>query len=251
MTASVRLFISYRQAEAATVAGQLFHALAERGFAPFLDRFCSQPGDDFLDLIREELADKACLISLETAGIGQSLYCRQEVATAVSRRMGLIAVDLPGSVQTFNVIQKRFDATACLAGPQGGLTATDVKRIVDEIERHYAHEASRRPRWQDSNLYHAIMAAGLQHAAEGLGRYVVRSARGDRVVAMSPGLPQSDLFIDVEARRDALGLAGSAIFGPLAAAGSIRQSEIRWLSRKSRVDSHDEGVLFRYVDRLR
>jgi hypothetical protein len=124
VTSSVRLFISYRQQDAATFAGQLFHELAERGFEPFLDRFCSSP-----DAIREELADKACLLSLETADIGRSLYCRQEVATAVSRCMGLIAIDCPGSKQTFNVIQKRIDATQVKLGPDGRLQQPDMDQV--------------------------------------------------------------------------------------------------------------------------
>jgi hypothetical protein len=250
VTSSVRLFISYRQQDAATVAGQLFHALAERGFEPFLDRFCSRPGDDFVDLIREELADKACLVSLETPNIGRSLYCRQEVATAVSRRMGLIAVDLPGSKQTFNVIQKRIDASRLKLGGDGQLPQADAKRIVDEIEAYYPHEAARRPRWQDTNLHTALSATALRFSAEGLGRYIVHGAR-ERVLAMSASIPDTDLFIEVEERRDPRGAnRRAAVFGPLSAARSNRYRMISWLAQKSGVDARDEGQLMRYINRL-
>jgi hypothetical protein len=251
VTSSVRLFVSYRHSEAATVAGQLFHTLAERGFEPFLDRFCSGPGDDFVDLIREELADKACLVSLETAGIRHSLYCRQEVATAVSRRMGLIAVDLPGSMQIFKVIQKRVDASKAELGIAGELSNQDVRNIVDEIERHYPHEAVRRPRWQDNTLNHAIAGAGLRASPQGLGCYVVHGRTGDQLVVMSAGLPQADHFIDIEEQRKQLKSAGSAVFGPLSAARGNRYREVSWLASKSGVAAQDEGRLLRYVNRLR
>jgi hypothetical protein len=253
VTSSVRLFISYRHRDAATIAGQLFHGLAERGFEPFLDRFSSRPGDDFVDLIREELADKACLLSLETRHIGRSLYCRQEVATAVSRRMGLIAVDLPGSKQTFNVIQKRIDASGASLGSRGELGSNEVARIVAEVEAYYPHEAARRPRWQDVNLHNALMGAGVRFSAQGLGRYVVHAGRGaDHILAMSAGLPDTELFIEVEDRRNQLGTnQKAAIFGPLSAARTNRYREIGWLARKSDVAAQDEGRLMRYVKHIR
>jgi hypothetical protein len=224
VTSSVRFFISYRRQDAATIAGQLFHALAARGFEPFLDRFCSQPGDDFVDLIREELADKACLLSLETPNIGQSLYCRQEVATAIARRMGLIAIDLPGSQRIFNVIQKRIDLTGARL-QNGQLDQPDVDRVVTDVEAYYPHEAARRPRWQDGNLHQTLLATKLSFSAEGLGRYSVK-AKQDCVVAMSATIPDTDLFIEVEEWRDPCGANRRAtVFGPLSAARSNRVSQ--------------------------
>jgi TIR domain len=253
VASSVRIFISYRHLEAATIAGQLFHELAERSFEPFLDRFCSEPGDDFVTLVREELADKALLLSLETPNIHDSLYCRQEVATAVSRRMGLIALDLPGSKQTFRVIQKRIDATGVTIGPDGKIPERKLKQIVDTIAEIFPHEAARRLRWQDLNLYNALVAARVPFAPEGLGRYLVRSRRTgrERILAMTATLPETDLFIDVEERRDqAGGACGAAIFGPVSAARTSRYREIGWLAKRSGVDAHDEGRLMRYARRL-
>jgi hypothetical protein len=249
---SMSVFISYRHVEAAPIAGQLFHKMAERGFEPFLDRFCNKPGDDFVDLIREELADKACLVSLETPHIRRSLYCRQEVATAVSRRMGLIAVDLPGSQRTFSVIAKRINATKDHIGADGTLPPTAIERIVDEFQRHFPHEVARRPRWQDQNLYDSLVAAGLSFSAEGLGRYLARGRRGTQwVLAMSATLPNTDLFIEIEERRDPSGANRSAaIFGPVSAARTNLYGRIDWLAQKSGVRAHDEGRLMRYIRRL-
>ena len=250
IVASVSLFISYRHADAKVVAGQLFHALAERGFAPFLDRFSSQPGDDFLELIQEELADKACLVSLETSDIGQSLYCRQEVAVAVARRMGMIAVDLPGSVGTFPAIANRINATGYGRRADGGLADADVQQIAGDIEQLYPHEAVRRPRWQDDTLAHAVMAAHLPLTSDGLGRYVVSGPSNRHLLAMSPLLPGAGLFIDVEERRTALSVRDALIFGPLTAARTNRHRQIHWLSTKSGIDAHDEGNLMRSVATL-
>jgi hypothetical protein len=49
----------------------------------------------------------------------------------------LQAIDLPGSKQTFNVIQKRIDATPVKLGPDGRLQQPDMKRIVDQVEAYY------------------------------------------------------------------------------------------------------------------
>jgi hypothetical protein len=250
VASSVRIFISYRHADAATIAGQFFHALCARGFEPFLDRFNSRPGDDFMTLVREQLADKALLLSLETQEIRRSLYCRQEVATAVSRQMGLIAVDLPGSKQTFHVIQKRIDAGGIAIGADGKVPEGDLTWIIDEIERLYPHEVARRPRWQDRNLHEALVASGVSFVPEALGRYLAHPRRGtqDRLLAMTATLPGPDLFIEVEERRGAA--RGATIFGPLSAARSNRYREIGWLAKKSGVDARDEGRLMRYIRRL-
>jgi len=249
---SIRIFISYRHAEAATVAGQFFHALAARGFEPFLDRFNSRPGDDFVALVREELADKALLLSLETPGIKQSLYCRQEVATAVSRRMGLIAVDLPNSKQTFSVIQKRIDATGVTFDADGRMQSHDLTQIVDQIEAIFPHEVARRPRWQDRNLHSALVAAGVSFTPKGLGRYLVHPRRSnEQILAMTATLPNTNLFIEVEDRRNEVGSGcGAAMFGPVSAARSSRYREIGWLAKRSGVEAYDEGRLMRYVRRI-
>ena len=249
---SARVFISYRHAEAATVAGQIFHALAARGFEPFLDRFNSRPGDDFVALVQEELADKALLLSLETPDIRKSLYCRQEVATAVSRRMGLIAVDFPGSKKTFRVIQKRVDATGMTIGTGCQLQRADLKQVVDQIEKIFPHEVARRPRWQDNNLHSALIAASVSFTAQGLGRYQIHPRSGnDRILAMTATLPNTELFIEIEDRRNPAGANyDAAIFGPLSAARSSRHRKIGWLADRSGVDAQDEGRLMRYVRRI-
>src|SRR5262249_30065088 len=145
--------------------------------------------------------------------------------------------------QTFNVIQKRIDATGLRLGARGEFLPRDVKYIVDRVEQYYPHEAARRPRWQDVNLYSALMGAKLRFSAEGLGRYVVHPRRGnDQVLAMSAGLPDTALFIEIEERRKQTSVnRRAALFGPLSAARSNRYREIGWLARKSGVDAHDEG----------
>jgi hypothetical protein len=246
---AVRIFISYRHDDAEAVASQLFHALAERGFAPFLDRFRSQPGDDFVGLIEEELADKACLVSLETANIGQSVYCRQEVATAVARRMGMIAVDLPHSVPTFPVIARRINMRRSGAsGPLGQLGTADLGTVVREIEQHYPHEAARRPRWQDLTLRVALNANGRNFTADGLGLCVAHTrGGGQRLLAMSPGLPPARQFLELQARQAALGSSAATIMGPILAARIGRSEEIQWLGQRSNIDLEDEGRLASYV----
>src|ERR1700730_3693334 len=112
---------------------------------------------------------------------------------------------------------RRIDASKAKPGPGGDLSDQEIRRIADEIERHYPHEAARRPRWQDSNLNHAIAGAGLRASAQGLGCYVAHGRSGDQLLAMSAGLPATDLFIDLEQRRSQLKSAGSAVFGALSA----------------------------------
>jgi hypothetical protein len=247
LSQSPSIFVSYRHEDAAPVAGQLFHALAEKGYATFLDRFCGNPGDDFVDLINEELGDKPCLLSLETRGIGQSLYCRQEVATAVARHMGMIALDLPGSLTTFPVIDKRIDATRVALTSNQDLPGTALSRVVAEIEAHFPHEAARRPRWQDSYLHQALLASGVPFTPEGLGRYSASGQRGHILLGMFPSIPDTEGFVEMDERRKSSGTALATIFGPVSAARTNRYRKIGWLSLRSGIDALDEGEVLRYL----
>ena len=242
--AAVRLFISYRHADSGAVAEALFHELAKRGFSPFLDRYSSQPGDDFLELIEEELADKACLISLVTKDIRLSTYCRDEVAVAVSRHMGMIAVDLPDSRGDFLAIRKRIDMRgSAWAGQSGVLDTRDIKHIADRIERLYPVEALRRPRKQHDTLVAALGSAGRSYVIDGLGVCSVSGKKINYLAAMSADLPAIGHFMDFEARRQALSLQRAMVFGPVSAARPARSAEIHWLEGKSGVDVEDEGLL--------
>ena len=115
-----RVFISYRWDETGAVAQQLFDALSHQQFDVYLDRFRTNPGTDFLERIRFELADKVCVLLLDSQHVGKSVWVRGEYAFARAYKLGPIAFDLPGGIQTFHRIATRCDL-------RGSVSATSFK----------------------------------------------------------------------------------------------------------------------------
>ncbi|GAA4736488.1 hypothetical protein GCM10023229_13670 [Flavisolibacter ginsenosidimutans] len=248
---SFRLFISYKHADARAIAGQLFHALSERMFDVFLDRFSSRTGDEFVALIKEELFNKACVLVLETNDIGSSVYCRQEVATATAYHLGLMALDLPGSQTTFPQIRKRFDLSACTLTPKDELSNSDLQNLISFIEQNYDHEIARRLRYQDKTLVDSILAAGLTPQPVGIGQYRVQKNMKTFLLSMNAYPPAVDDFIDTE--RSALQIPTvnqTILFGPVSVVRTIRGEQISWLGKKSSIYPIDEGHVMRSIKNI-
>ena len=239
------VFVSYVHDDARDVAGQFFHVLSERGYAVFLDRFSGVPGDDFVDLISEELANKACLLALETPNYGASPWCQQEVATAITREMGMIAVDLPGTKRTFPEFAHRYNAEHALLN-NSKLSQVDVINACDAFERWFPHQISRRPRHLDRSLRSALDAAGVNYVNVGLGRVRAQFNGTPRLLAMSSESPDIDDFRQVDELRANAG-EGATLFGSVAATRSGRRTRIDWLEDKSGIEVEDEGQLARFL----
>ena len=242
----LNLFISYKHSDAAPIASQLFHALSERAYSVFLDRFSSMSGDDFVPLIREELVDKACVLVLETKEIGSSAYCHQEVATSIAFNLGLMAIDLPGSLNTFPCIQRRLDLQNSSLTDKETLDEADLNNLVNFIEQNYYLEISRRFRAQDETLLRAILASGLQPKPVGIGQYRVNNGQNEYVLCMSRRPPGIEEFLQTEDLNSMGSIHSSGVlFGPISEVQTKRAQKIAWLGKKSSIRPIDEGHTLR------
>lgn len=98
LRADFRVFISYRRIDGRKIADQLFDALTRRNFDVFLDRFRIDPGLNVQEKIFEELAHKSMIVLIETATSQQSPWVAQEIACAVSNRLGILGLLMPNGV---------------------------------------------------------------------------------------------------------------------------------------------------------
>lgn len=206
-----RLFLSYRQIETSALAMQLRHALADRSFDVFLDRFSVPPGADFQRRINEELSDKAFVLLLESAGAVGSDWVQHEVTYALSHNIALLAFTTPDTEteQQFEVVDEAFRlrlALGDLVGPTGStqvLSAGSLARILDEVEARHARGVRRR------RLQLLASASDFLHDA-GYDRWpldewsVLGSKNGDNVVlAATPVAPAPNALrrLDLNRRR--------------------------------------------------
>lgn len=238
-----RLFISYKHDDCEAAASQIFHRLAEAGFAVFLDRFVTAPGEDFVGRIMSELFDKSCVLVLETPNTTASSWVLTEVATARAFRLGLLAVDLPNSAKMLP-IRERLDCTAANGGlpldRTGTLDKARLDSIADFVRANTALQGARRRRWQRKMLRLAIRRSGVTDNGEsGIGHGI--TAHGRRyLVVLAARPPAAQDFKRVE--EGAAGTRG-IMFGPLVHQLPADVSVTDWLIRVSGVGAFDEGQL--------
>jgi hypothetical protein len=190
-----RLFLSYRQAESSALALQLRRALSERSYDVFLDRFSVPPGADFQRRIDIELADKAFVLLLESASAIGSDWVQHEVTYALSHRIAVLALTLPGVDigAQFEVIDDAFRLLlndSDLADPERILCNATLQRILDAVEWRYAREIRRRRQQLLGSASDFLMRAGYDRAP--LDRWALLASRGAEriVVLVTPSAPR-------------------------------------------------------------
>jgi hypothetical protein len=251
-----RIFISYRHAEAAGIAEQLFAKLSAARYDVFLDRYRGQPGQDFMALIREQIVARRCILVLETPDVRQSTYVVGEVAMATRLRIGLMAIDLPGSRQVFRGISARIDlrSSGIAAGDKAAtLTDKEVQRVVDDlVDRHYATETAKRWRYQRQLVAQAASAAGLSVYERAPDLFeVCRGAQSLWCTAsVLPLAAPAFMRMDLAASPPGAYPPPRALFGPLAASSRRGRAEVNWLRNRTNIEPRDEGRIFRTMRRF-
>ncbi len=242
-----RLFISYRHEDSQVFAEQLFDALSRRQFDVFLDRFRTAPGSDFLERIRHELVDKACVLTLDSARVNRSAWVAGENAVALSYRLGRMAIDLPGGQQTFSGIRARLDLRGRASGPAfqaNGLSTPDIDSAVHFVQQHYFAEIGRRPRHQRLLVRNAAARANVSVTARDDGLFEASDATGKKhyVLATSARPPATEQF-----RRTsdaAMPKERKVIIGPLETQLHTNRIDCEWLARASQCALVDERRIF-------
>ena len=143
-----RVFISYRQSDAAAVATELHHALTETRFTVFVDRFQTSPPEDVQSRIERELEDKAFVLLLHSPDMHTSKWVRAEITQALESQLPVLVVKWTSTVINIPEIK---DLPTVLVEPLGGAEPTRVeqaklKEIVELVEEHHADGLNRRRR---------------------------------------------------------------------------------------------------------
>ena len=90
-----KLFISYRRTDSTKIANQLFDALIRCNYDVFLDAYSIRAAENFQDELYHRLSDCDVLIQLYTAGFKDSDWCKQEIAAANQKQIGVVEIIWP------------------------------------------------------------------------------------------------------------------------------------------------------------
>ncbi|MGW6194791.1 toll/interleukin-1 receptor domain-containing protein [Kribbella sp. NPDC055110] len=227
-----RIFISYSHCDGTASAERVALLLTARRFDVFLDRFRLQPGVDFVERIEDELIDKAMVVVIETPAAVQSSWVKHEVATAVTRRLGLVAI--PDGPDKFGAVDPRTRKQAILSDEElGGFL----------IEQHRAQLRAKRDNLLDSVWQSlrqtAIAAKDIRSVAAG---FRVTALGHDYRIAVHPR--PADLHRFRLAHESAGAGAKPVVVHPSPIRAS-RRRDLGWLGTATGIAEVDEGEMDR------
>jgi hypothetical protein len=243
-----RVFISYKRDDTRELADQLFDALSRLQFDVFLDRFRIPPAANFQTRLRQELADKAMVVLLESANAGPSPWIRFEIGYARKNRLGLLAVTLPGASPVPRIREKMRIRVAGRDVLSDGTLRTDT---LEDVCAAVRREHQRATMWRRYFLRQSL-AKALLHTGAGTPSYsgdgLVRTTSAPPQqrpygIWLAPRPPELADFHAAHASRHAPEIA--VVVGPASALEPARRAGLDWLARESGVRLADEGRMLR------
>lgn len=145
-----RIFISYRQIDAASVAIQLHQSLTARRFRVFLDQFETSPAENIQDRIAEALEDMACVLLLQSPQVHTSEWVDREITQALRSQLPVLILRWSNAIADMPKIREArlpsfvIDVQRDLV--QGEIRAEKLTELLNWAERYHADGLLRRRR---------------------------------------------------------------------------------------------------------
>lgn len=184
-----KIFLSYRRDDTEKLADQIHHALVQRGYRIFLDRFSGTPGRFFPQEIAEELADKGCVLLLESRNLVNSRWTRWEIAFARHYHLGLLALNVDRAPRIIGA-RSTDRMNVNTQSPSGELTSSDLETAIDFIAQRYSINSIARRVYYEELLRRTSHSEGVRFQELGAGSYEL-SAHGKTVLVYPSGRPGS------------------------------------------------------------
>jgi hypothetical protein len=183
-----KLFLSYRRDDTKNLADQIHHALVQRGYRVYLDRFSGTPGRFFPQEIAEELADKGCVLLLESQNLAKSRWTRWEIAFARHYHLGLMALNVDGASPLPAGPQSPDRMNVSTQSSSGKLSASDLEAAIDFIVQRYSINSIARRVFYEELLRKISQSEGVGFQELGGGTYAL-SAHGKTALVYPSGRP--------------------------------------------------------------
>lgn len=132
-----KVFISYKRDDCEGLARKLYDELNRKNFVPFLDSYVIEPGVNFQEHLKHELADSELMIFINSKSYGSSKWCKEELTAASEMQVSIVQLCFDDSEDVQESVFSRIV-------PLGNLRernydyAKAIPHIIDEIERYRA-----------------------------------------------------------------------------------------------------------------
>jgi hypothetical protein len=241
-----RLFISYRQAETAHVAIQLYGNLDAHGFDVFLDAQSIRPGERFAEVLWHRLADTDVIVLLDSPGFLQSRWTVEELARANTSNIQILQLIWPETTlvaeaafsRPFPLRRTDFRDTQT-SGREAALTDECLQRIAISVEALRARALAAR-------YTYLVREFLLEAETEGLApviqpQRVISLEAGGRSVAVVPtvGIPDALRYQEIEDLLEVDSRKGSRVMLLFDERGVGQKwlAHIAWLDKHLRIRS--------------
>ncbi len=245
-----RVFISYKRDDTRVLAEQLFDALSKMHFDVFLDRFRIPPAANFQTRLRQELADKAMVVLLESALAAHSAWIRFEVGYARKHRLGLMALTLPHAPPVSGIRNSMREHVS--VDSAGRLRENDLERVCRRVQHEHTRALVRRRYFLQQAAARALLWAGAAPPSYGAGGPLRTGSsvppRRGYSIWLTPRPAELSDFHGAHAGRQPG--ERSVLVGPAEALEPARRASLDWLAHQTGIVWADEGRLSQVALRI-
>jgi hypothetical protein len=137
-----KVFISYKRSESSSVAIQLYEALERNNFDVFLDTHSIKQGEPFQDELWHRMTDCDVIVLLNTKGFLDSKWCKEELAEAGAKQIGVVQLVWPGHTLDasahvsfpFTLTENEFISKVYNNYNGSKLTTIFVEELIEQVE---------------------------------------------------------------------------------------------------------------------
>ena len=205
-----KVFISYKRSESTSVAIQMYEALESHNFDVFLDTHSIEKGEPFQDDLWHRMTDCDVILLLNTPGFLESHWCKEELAVAGSKQIGIVQLIWPNhtiesiSHLSYPLKLKNSDFEKGIYNNKDSskLNNTKIREIVQQVESVRARNLASR---QD-NLITEFMSIAKQcgrNITIQPERFLTEELSGKNIIYIPTiGIPQSTDCQSAEIRHE-------------------------------------------------
>ena len=204
-----KVFISYKRSESTSVAIQMYEALESHNFDVFLDTHSIEKGEPFQDELWHRMTDCDVILLLNTPGFLESYWCKEELAVAGSKQIGIVQLIWP--IHTIESIShlsyplnlKSSDFENGIYDKDNSkLNNTKVKEIIQQVESVRARNLASR---QDNLITEFVSIAKQcgRNITVQPERFLTEELSGKNIIYIPTiGIPQSTDCQSAEIRHE-------------------------------------------------
>ena len=205
-----KVFISYKRSESTSVAIQMYEALESHNFDVFLDTHSIEKGEPFQDELWHRMTDCDVILLLNTPGFLESHWCKEELAVAGSKQIGIVQLIWPNhTIESISHLSfplklesSDFEKGIYNNKDSSKLNNTKIREIVQQVESVRARNLASRQDNLITDFINIAKQCGRNITVQP-ERFLTEELSGKNIIYIPTiGIPQSTDCQSAEIRHE-------------------------------------------------